>query len=73
MKDQTEQDELRINKAIDELSEFFDTVHVFATRDEPDGTVALQRGAGNWYARYGQIELWVEKEKRREIQPEDET
>lgn len=58
------QDMERVNKLVAELSEHFDTVHVFCTRHESDdiGTVRLSRGSGNWFARFGQIQEWVIRE-----------
>jgi hypothetical protein len=44
------------------LGEMFDSVHIFCTRHEPameDGTVTVNWGVGNWYARYGQIIEWT--------------
>lgn len=44
------------------LSEHFDGVQIFATRHEQgqhDGTVNIQIGCGNWYARYGHIKAWT--------------
>jgi hypothetical protein len=56
----------RIEEALDLLIEHFDCVQIFATRDESGelgGTVRISRGRGNWYARFGQVMLWVEREK----------
>lgn len=44
------------------LSEHFDTVQIFVTRQTSDGTVNCQWGSGNWFARYGQIKQWLVKE-----------
>jgi hypothetical protein len=44
------------------LSEHFDSVQIFATRHESgakDGTLHWQQGAGNWYARFGQVQEWL--------------
>lgn len=51
----------RIEEAMDLLREHFDTVQVFCTRQDPDGTVNLKIGVGNWFARYGQIKDWVNR------------
>lgn len=48
-----EQDMARVQKALDLLSEHFDTVQIFVTRHEDGGTRAANLGSGNWYARYG--------------------
>lgn len=64
MPDSTEKADMeRIQKALDILSEHFDSVQIFASRHEPateDGTIAATRGFGNWYARYGQIAQWMD-------------
>lgn len=55
----------RVQDSLNILSEHFDSVHIFATRHEPeieDGTVSVNRGVGNWYARYGQISEWMVKQ-----------
>jgi hypothetical protein len=46
-----------------QLAEHFNTVQLFATRHEDDGTVTVAYGEGNWYARYGQIKLWIKREE----------
>ena len=46
----------RVNKALEELGEHFDSVHIFATRHESGesgGTININKGVGNWFARYG--------------------
>jgi hypothetical protein len=51
-----------ISKYCDLLAEHFDTVEIFCTRVQQDGTgdtVVLNLGCGNWYARYGQIREWL--------------
>jgi hypothetical protein len=57
------EDDQRVLEAARALGEHFDTVHVFATRHDPaekDGTVVVDDGVGNWYARQGQIAEWLE-------------
>lgn len=44
----------RIDAAIEDLGEHFDTVHIIATRKDGD-TYLISRGTGNWWARYGSI------------------
>jgi hypothetical protein len=71
-----DEDIQRIDKCLQELGEYFDSVHVFATRHEPeveDGTVSCNKGVGNWFCRYGQIREWVikrEEQQRVEAQRE---
>lgn len=66
---QNEGDELKaiVDKHINALSEHFDCVHIFVNRAEGDKQVtrALNRGGGNWFARYGQIREWVVYEEER--------
>lgn len=67
---------IMVRKHLDQLMEHFDSVHIFCTRHEPDGTVNVSIGAGNWFARYGQISEWLCKEQeaaRKTVRgPEDE-
>jgi hypothetical protein len=54
----------QVNKALEKLSEFFDTVQINVSRyDTVIGqTTRVDKGVGNWYARYGQLKAWVERE-----------
>lgn len=58
----------RLKKACENLSEHFDTVHIFVTREGEEmddggkGTMNGSWGSGNWFARKGQITEWVLKE-----------
>ncbi len=54
-------DQKRLKAALDSLSEHFDAVQIFATRQESSlgGVVRCSEGVGNWYARYGQIRCWL--------------
>jgi hypothetical protein len=56
-----EEDLARLKNATTLLMEHFHTVHIFCTRhvDDDTGTVAVQFGGGNWYARRAQIGDWV--------------
>lgn len=56
----------RIKECAEKLGEHFDSVHIFCTRHEPttdNGTLCFSWGSGNWFARKGQIEEWIEQEK----------
>jgi hypothetical protein len=58
------------------LSEHFDSVQVFATRHEPTdgGTINVNFGAGNWFARKGQVGEWLikaDERSREEARSED--
>lgn len=55
-------DKLKVRKALDDLGEHFDAVHIFASRCESGrlgGTVFVNMGTGNWFTRYGQIREWI--------------
>lgn len=66
--DQRKRDMELIDGYIEKLGEHFDTVQIFVTRHMPaevDGTVTVNRGSGNWCARFGQISEWVIYEEAR--------
>lgn len=53
-----------VRKAAEQLSEHFDSVQILATRHESgkeDGTINVNYGIGNWFARYGQAYEWLVK------------
>ena len=59
--DGTDRDDALIDRHIAALMEHFDTVQIFVSRHQPGrggGTMVLDRGAGHWHARYGQIREW---------------
>lgn len=59
---QREADRAMVNKHVQALMEHFDTVQIFVTRHMPselDATRMLSMGAGNWFARSGQVREWV--------------
>jgi hypothetical protein len=61
-----DEDLRRLREVCQQLGEHFDSVQVFCTRHESGelgGTVNVQYGAGNWFARYGIVECWLVKEK----------
>jgi hypothetical protein len=51
----------RLKQACGSLHEHFDTVQIFATRcdDAGNNTMHCFYGAGNWFARYGQVKSFV--------------
>ncbi len=72
MNDEQTEDSRKVIDAARALSEHFDAVHIFASRHESEqknGTGHWQVGFGNWFTRFGQIDMWVtaEKEKTREL------
>jgi hypothetical protein len=59
-----EQDLEMVKKASEKLGEHFDTVLILTTRYDPataDGTVNINYGCGNWFARYGQVREYLIK------------
>jgi hypothetical protein len=50
-----------VQNAVNQLSEHFDTVHIFVTKHEGsrDSTFAGARQCGSIYTRYGQIREWL--------------
>ena len=73
-----DQDMSTVQKHLQALSEHFDTVQIFCTRHEAgehDGTIDVQVGAGNWFARYGHVKHWLvtqEERDRQRVRREDE-
>lgn len=72
-----ETDMKMVEKAVNELGDHFDSVQIFVSRydsGQEDGTVNINIGVGNWYARYGQVMEWCIKQEertRKHIQKED--
>ncbi len=61
-----EKDAALLQKHVDQLMEQFDSVVLFTTRHEQaqsEGTVNLWCGAGNWFARYGQVREWLVRQE----------
>lgn len=68
-----EHDEKLVTEVIQQLRRHFDTVEIFVTRDEPEGkTLAFADGAGNWYARFGQVQEWLDNGGAMHIEGDDE-
>lgn len=64
MNTREEQDVELLKSAALNLGEHFDTVQIFATRhqtetEEDTGTVNVNYGVGNWFARLGFVKDWV--------------
>ena len=74
IEDQKDSDIELLENHISQLMEHFDTVHIFVTRHEGNNTqtVRVDKGAGNWYAKYGQIKLWTKVQEYDEIHIENE-
>ena len=76
MSDQKDHDLSIVRKACGELMMHFDSVQVFVTRYEPSndhGTVNVHCGRGNWFARFGQVQHWMDRQVQDEEgeEPED--
>lgn len=55
-----------LTRVLNQLQEHFDSVQIFVTRHEPaehNGTIVADMGVGNWYARFGQIKEWMNREE----------
>jgi hypothetical protein len=76
------QDEMEriVKRAVSQLGEHFDSVQIFVTSQEGRLTKAYWHGAGNWYARLGQVGEWLvmqdaragEQQIRQDAEAEDE-
>lgn len=53
-----------MREKVKELSKYFDSVQIFCTRHESDkiGTIHLTECSGNFFTRFGQIKLWLDKQ-----------
>lgn len=63
-----EDDLKRVQDACQVLIEHFDTVQIFCTRHEPEvenGTINVNYGEGNWFARYGLVHEWMTRQDER--------
>lgn len=71
-----ERDLEMVKDACNELGEHFDSVMILTTRYDPaaaDGTVNINYGCGNWFARYGQVREFLAKcEERTRVQVQKE-
>jgi len=52
-----------LRSALIRLSEHFDSLQIFGTVVEEEGTHAFNNGVGNWYARRGQVEEWLDQQE----------
>ena len=57
----------RCQDAADALAEHFDSVQIFCSRHEGGdiGTISVNFGRGNWFARRGHVQDWILKEAER--------
>jgi hypothetical protein len=55
-----ENDDSKVSDAVQALMMHFDAVQVFVTRhDAQHGTLGFCNGAGNFYARVGLVQQWI--------------
>jgi hypothetical protein len=56
-----------VDSHVNQLAEHFDTVHIFVSKLDGanDRTLIVNRGAGNWSTRFGQISEWLIYEDER--------
>lgn len=63
----------KIRPHVEALRLEFDTVQIMCTKVKSnedlahptdEGTYQFSLGAGNWYARYGHLSIWVERERQ---------
>lgn len=58
-----EMDKEIVEKAAIELAKHFDSVQIFCTRQPSSAySSCVNLGKGNFYARYGQVRLWVDEQ-----------
>jgi hypothetical protein len=60
------QDQKILESAMNILCEHYDSVQIFVTRHEPvteNGTVEFDCGIGNYFARIGQINMWLKRQE----------
>jgi hypothetical protein len=61
----------RLDAIAADLGEHYDTVQIFVTRYNSESdktTMRVSRGTGNWFARFGQIALWLAGQKHADMQ-----
>lgn len=54
-----------LKKHCEDLGEYFDSVQIFATTHDEEGSASLNSGVGNWFARFGQVSEWLTKSNER--------
>ncbi len=63
---ETEDFSKHLLKVCQTLNERVDSVRIFVTFQESDGsTKAISRAAGNWYAQFGGIKQWITQEEEK--------
>lgn len=49
-----------VDRIAQDLAEHFDAVQILASHCEADGTMCMKRGRGNWYARQGMAQEFIQ-------------
>jgi hypothetical protein len=49
--------------AVAKLGEHFEAIQIMVSWTEPDGTLCVRRGGGNWYARQGMAHDFINSDK----------
>lgn len=57
--DADKHDEALVRKALDMLSEQFDSVRIFVSAHEHNGSRRYTKGSGNFWTQYGMIKAWL--------------
>jgi hypothetical protein len=69
----TEALDAMLKRHVNQLAEHFSSIQIIATRLEPDGdTVKFQRGSGDWYARRGAAEYWLDQNQPARIEDSED-
>ena len=55
--------EALLEKVAANLGKHFDCVQIVASRLDPDGTRSFMRGVGNWFARRGLCQHFIERDQ----------
>lgn len=52
-----------LDEHLDKLGEFFESVQLIVTDSDKDGTLYCARGRGNFYARKGSVQQFLENDQ----------
>lgn len=58
--------EKMMEECLAKLGEHFDAVQILATRHEDKKSESIHKGTGNWYARFGMVHEFINKETAQE-------
>ncbi|MEZ5386480.1 MAG: hypothetical protein R3F13_13290 [Prosthecobacter sp.] len=48
-----------VQRHVDALMEYFECVQILVSNSSPEGTESVSKGAGNWYARQGMAQFFI--------------